>query len=642
MAKSEKLFEILGHVSSNPNLTPKDLAKLCNVSERAVYRYLNTLSKVGISIQFQDGGYKIKGNYGNILSKVDPEGMDAIKLLLSAGMQTYRDNKILDYGREFMKLIDTNLPEKAKPRLNEIEIVPEEVRAVHYGGTITVGHSSKPDIINPIITSETISVNLMILIFSSLVKYDSIQRPVPDLARDWEISRDGLTWTFFIREDVSFHDGHPLTAHDVEFTYKAIMNPKNMSPMAERYNLIDRIETEGDYIFRVVLKYPFAPLIHRLYRSIAPMHLLEGEDLRGSIFNRQPVGSGPFKLVEWREDNTIVLDANREYFRRDRPILDRLIFNTYPDRESALVAISRGEMDMAINLAASDLLFVGNHVNFRVYSASAPTYYALIFNLSDPLFRDAKVRKALDYAIDKDSIIENQLKDHGSLCTGPFDVGSWAYNTQVKPTPYNVVRARELLEQAGWCDKDGDGVLEKDGKPFEVSLQVMNISDVLGRVALAIKAQLMKAGIMVNLINTDGSMLHEKRFQAIMTMIIAGADPDYACRSWHSKSGNANLASYNNRFVDSLIELGRQTADLEKRKAIYHKIHEMIHDDSPAIFLASGFEYIGSNYRFRNDGFSSIMHFLTTMKDWQIVDREKGGIAYEHQEEVRVAATASS
>ncbi len=94
--------------------------------------------------------------------------------------------------------------------------------------------------------------------------------------------------------------------------------------------------------------------------------------------------------------------------------------------------------------------------------------------------------------------------------------------------------------------------------------------------------------------------------------------------------------------MDSLIELGRQTADLEKRKSVYHKIHEMIHDDCPAIFLASGFEYIGSNYRFRNDGFSSIMHFLTTMKDWQIVDREKGGIAYERQEKVKVTATASS
>ena len=642
MAKSEKLFEILGHVSNNPNLTPRDLAKLCNVSERAVYRYLNTLSKVGISIQYQDGGYKIKGNYGNILNQADPEGMNAVKLLLSAGMQTYRDSKILDYGREFMKLIDMNLPEKAKPRLSEIEIVPEEVRAIHYGGTITVGHSSKPDIINPILTSETISVNLTILIFSSLVKFDSAQRPVPDLARDWEISRDGLMWTFFIREDASFHDGHPLTAHDVAFTYNAIIEPKNMSPMAERYDLIDRIETEGDYILKMFLKHPFTPLISRLGWPIAPRHLLEGQDLRSTPFNRNPVGSGPFKMAEWREDDTIVLDANREYFRRDRPILDRLIFRTYPDRESALLAISRGEMDMAINLAASDLLFVSNRVNFRVYSASAPTYYALIFNLSDPLFRDVKVRKALDYAIDKDSIIENQLKDHGSLCTGPFEVGSWAYNIQVKPTPYNAERARELLEQAGWCDNNGDGVLEKDGKPFEISLAVLNISDVSGRVALAIKAQLIKAGIMVNLIRIDGSELHEKSFQAVMTTSVAGADPDNACRSWHSKSGNANLASYNNRFVDSLIELGRQTADLEKRKAIYHKIHEMIHDDCPAIFLASGFEYIGSNYRFRNDGFSSIMHFLTTMKDWQIVDREKGGIAYEHQEEVRVAATASN
>ena len=639
MPKSEKLFEVLNFISECPDLTPKDLARLCNVSERAIYRYINTLIKVGISIQFQDGGYKLQGYYGNILREVDPEGLEALKLLLSAGMQTYRDERILRYGRSFISLIETNMPKKQGRQLNEIEIISEEIRATHHGGTITIGHSSIPDIINPILTSETISVNLMNLIFSSLIKFDEARRPVPDLARSWKISEDGLVWTFFIRDDVEFHDGHPLTAHDVEFTYRSIIDPRNSVPWAKRYELIDRIELEGDYILRIVLKHPFAPFMSRLDREIAPRHLLEDvEEFRNASFNQRPVGSGPFKLVDWTEDNTIMLDANRKYFRKDRPILDRLIFKAYPDRQTALQAIAQGEMDIALGLAASDLLFAGKSRTFRVYSAAGAFYYAVIFNLKDQILKDIKVRKALDHAVNRSSIIENQLKGHGQICSGPFGVNSWAYNPNVKPTCYDVERTRELLAQAGWVDTDGDDILDRDGEPFEISLTVPNISDMLERIAKAIRTQLMKVGIRVKLEYVDDSELYETPFQAAIFMLTTADDPEDKCRPWHSKSGNTNLTSYENSFVDDLMDTGRQERDLEKRKGIYHKIHEMIHDDCPAIFLATAFEYIGSNYRFRNDRFSSMLHFLTTMKDWQIVNEEEESVVPERRERVGLSA----
>lgn len=638
MPKSEKLFEVLSFIGECSDLTPKDLARLCNVSERAIYRYINTLSKIGMSIQFKNGGYKLQGNYSDILRKIDPEGLESLKLLLSAGMEIYKDERILKYGRDFIKLIKMNIPEKKERRLDEVEIVPEEVRATNRGGIITIGHCSKPDIINPILTSETISVSLILLIFSGLVRFDNAGRAIPDLAKEWEISKDGLVWTFFIRDDVSFHDGHPLTAHDVEFTYSAIMEPKNMSPRAKRCELIDRIESEGDYIFRITLKHPFAPFVRMLHWPIAPGHLLENVDLRNTSLNRRPVGSGPFKLTDWAEDDTIVLDANREYFRKDRPILDRLIFRTYPDRETARQAIADGQMDIALNLPASDLLFVNKRGSFRIYSSSGAFSYAIIFNLKEQVFKDIKVRKALNHAIDKDSIIANQLKGHGKICTGPFGVDSWAYNSDIEPTHHSVERARELLEQAGWVDTDGDAILDKNGEPFEISLTVPNISDTLQRIAIAIKAQLMRIGVRVNLEYIDDSELYGSSFQAIITMISTGEDPEYARGSWHSKSGGSNLASYKNSFVDDLMDMGREEGDPEKRKVIYHKIHEMIHDDCPAIFLASAFEYIGSNYRFRNDKIPSMMNFLTSMKDWQIVEEEREETVYEHQEKIRVIA----
>ncbi len=638
MTKTEKIFNMIKLIKEYPDLTVKDLARLCYISERGIYRYLHTLSEAGILVRCQNGGYSLQEDHIGILDDIfretSTETSDAVRLLLSLGMQICEDDGIVERGKTVMKLIEESLPELEKLRRNEIEILPERAPVASYGGTVTIGHSSKPDIINPILTSETISVALMNLVFSDLVKFGSTGKPIPDLAKRWEVSNDGLAWTFFLRDDVVFHDGHRFTAHDVEFTYRAILDPDNESLLAERYGLVDEIETEGDHIFRVILKHPFAPFIHWLGRPIAPRHLLENVDLHNTPFNRCPIGSGPFKVADWTEDDTIILEANREYFQKGRPVIDRLLFRTYPDRETALQALSRGEMDITLNLTASDLLSVSRRKAFRVYSAPVPLYYAIIFDLADPLFRDIRVRKALDYAIDNESVIRNQLKGHSKICTGPFDVNSWAHNTDVKPNLYNPETAKKLLEQAGWRDTDENGVLERNGEPFEISLTVPNISDGLERIAVAIRTQLMRVGVRVKLIYADDSRLHKTPFQAIIAMVAAGADPDCAYRVWHSESRDLNLASYENRFVDDLLELGRRTTDLEKRKVIYHKIHRMIHDDYPAIFLASACEFIGSNYRFTNARFSSAVHFLTTMKDWQIVSGGKEATVPEYQRKI--------
>ncbi len=500
MTKTEKIFDMLRFIREYPDLNVRDLAQLCDVSERGIYRYINTLSRTGFPVRLQDGGYKLSEDRFDLMEKADARSLEAMRDLLSIGMKHCADDQLVRRGKDLIKLIDGNLPGTKNAAQREMTIVLEGARATNYGGVVRIGHSSKPDIINPILTSETISISLMSLLFSCLVGFDSSMRPIPDLARSWAVSQDGLVWTFFLRDDVRFHDDHPLTAQDAEFTYRTILDTRNAASGTEQYSMVDRFEAEDDYIFRAVLKRPFAPFIYRMSRSIVPKHLLENTDLHNTRFNRRPIGSGPFKLVEWTEDDTIVLEANRRYFRKGRPILDKLIFKTYPDRQAAIKAISQGEMDIALNLAASDLAFVSRRRAFRVYPVPAPSYYAIVFNLNDPIFEDMRVRKALDYAIDRDSIIKNQLKGYSKICTGPFAVDSWAYNPDVQSTPYDIEKARELLEQAGWRDTDEDGVLDKDGKPLEISLTVPNISDSIERIAVAIRAQLMKVGINVNLI----------------------------------------------------------------------------------------------------------------------------------------------
>ena len=620
MTKSEKLFEMLQYIREYPYLSARDLALLCDVSERGIYRYIDTLTSSGFPVRLRDGGYRLPEDNPDLLEKLNVENLRSVRELLSIGMTNCGDEELFKQGGELLKLMDSALPETEEGISREIVIIPEGT--ANHGGAVTIGCSGKElGIVNPILASDTISSALMSLIFSRLVEFDGSQRPVPSLAQEWEVSGDGLVWTFFLRENVTFHDGQPLTAQDVEFTYRAILDSRDMTPEAEQYDMIDEIETEGDHIFRVTLKYPFASFIYRAGVPIAPRHLLENADLHDTPFNRRPIGSGPFKLVDWTEDDTIVLEANKRYFVQGRPILDRLIFKSYAAGETALQAIAEDETDMGLWLTSADLAFSDVGRAFRVYPIPTQSYYALILNLKSPVFQDIRVRKALDYAIDRDSIMENQLKGDSKICTGPFDVDSWSYNSDVQPTPYDIWKARDLLDEAGWHDTDKDGMLDRDSEPFEISIAVPNPSDGLGRIAVAIRAQLMKAGINAKLDYVDVSELSEVTAEATLCMVKAGPDPDSAYDLWHSGS-NANVASYENGPVDDLLEQGRHTTDMEQRRMIYHRIHRIIHDDYPAIFLASGYKFIGSNYRIRDAEFSSIPHFLSTMKDWQITGAE--------------------
>ena len=622
MAKSEKLFDMLQYIREFPYLTARDLSRLCNVSVRGVYRYLNTLSRAGIHIHFQDDGYKLPEEGVNLLKRFDLEDLEALRKILTAGMGNIKDAELIKQGMKFIEMIDENLPSPRRKSSDEVEITPEWIKPAHYGGTIIIGHSSKPTIINPVLTHDSISVPLMSLIFSCLVDFDGMHRPVPDLAKDWEISQDGIEWTFFLRDDVKFHDGYPLTAHDVEFTYRIGMDYSVNSYTAERYDLIDKLEIEGDYIFKVILKYPFAPFIYRMNMSIIPKHLLEGVDIQKALFNQSPIGSGPFKFSNWGSDDTIILDSNRDYYHKGRPALDKLIFKSYPNREAALEAIKNGEMDVALDIAASDLLFINRVGGFRIYPALGSSYYAILFNLKEPIFNDIRVRKALDYAIDKESIVKNQLKSNSEVVTGPFSVKSWAYNHDVQPAPYNIEMAKELLAQAGWRDTDKDGWLTKNGRIFEIELIVPNISDSLERVVMGLKAQLSKIGVRIKVIYIKDSKIKDLKFQAVLARIPTGIDPDDIHRTWYSKS-HYNFTAYANKSVDDLLEQGRSVIEFEKRQDIYNKIHKMIHDDYPAIFLATGFEFIGSSFRLRNAKFFSTLQFLTTMKDWQLIKAEK-------------------
>jgi peptide/nickel transport system substrate-binding protein len=613
MPKSEKVFELLRLIEENDQLTIEDLAILLDVRPRSIYRYVDTLVKSGFPIYYdkKNGGYKL------LTKPAEAFRIEELRIMKSA-LETFIpicEKDEFRLAKKLIRKIERALPTQRKTVKGEILIASAEAKE-RYGGTIIIGHSTEPESINPILTTSTISANIIDLVFSRLVRYYSKEMVVPEVAEHWETSDDGLVWTFYLRDDVSFHDGYPLNAHDVAFTYRAICDPRNNSPYASRYSTVYRFETDGDYIFRVVLKHFDVSFIHKMARPITPKYILSDVDINNSSFNNHPIGSGPFKFQDWTDDDTITLVANKDYFEKGRPFLDKVIFKAFKSQREAFEAVRSGEVDITIGLLP-DIEFI--YPSFEIYSIPKPGYYALFFNLKDPLLSDIRVRQALSFAIDKEAIIEEQLKGHGKIITGPLDVNSWAYNPKVRPTSFDPEKAILLLKEAGFKVIEGEEILDKNGKPLEIELSIC-ASDICYKIAIAIKMQLAKIGIKVRLKYAEekSCML----FQAALRMIITVGDADVIYSLWHS-SAESNIVSYQNPLVDALLDEGRTTLDLQKRKEIYHKIHSLIAEDYPAVFIASLSEIIGSNYRIKwIEQFLQSIYIFDTIKDWQIAKGE--------------------
>ena len=491
-----------------------------------------------------------------------------------------------------------------------------------YGGTLRIGYNGEPSIINPILTTDTVSLSLQNLLFNGLVKIGPRREMVPDLAEDWDVSEDGTVWTFRLKRGVKFHDGVECTASDVKFVYDKIMDPAIGSPCASDFRKVERIEVPDPYTFRIILKEPFGPLLYYLQVQIAPKHLLEGRPLREAPFNRHPVGTGPFRFSH-RTSKEIILGAYEEHFD-GRPYLDEIVVEIFPDFLSAWTALMQQKVDIIDFILPRDLALTRVDPAFQIYSYVSPFYYMVLYNLNDTLFSDKRIRQAFSCALDREETIRLALLGHGRVSTGPFEPDSWIYgDTGASSCSYDPRQAAEILTTAGWVDIDGDGLLEKDGRKLEFVLLLDNRDKVKERAALAIQQQFARLGVKMRAEIFDPlaffTKLREGEFQAAFVQYNSGLDPDVVSRFWHSRAiGEFNFCAYQNHQMDRLIEEGRQTSDQDERRYIYQKIQSLLIQDCPATFLffKEGSTVISSRVR-GVQGFSPA-NIYSLVKEWYI------------------------
>ncbi len=432
-------------------------------------------------------------------------------------------------------------------------------------------------------------------LYSCLIKYDPVDlHPTGDLAESWSVSDDGLVWTFKLKKNVKWHDGHSFTAHDVKFSFDLFINPKVTFLRKATFKDVMKNEVVDDYTFRLYMKKPFASFATILgyLINILPKHKLENlspkELLNPEEFLRHPIGTGPFKFKEFVPGSHLKVVANKDYYD-GAPYIDAVIYKIIRDIDAQIAQLQTGQLDMII-LEPHQVPAVEKNPNIYISLAKQVNYQYISINNRNPLFRDKRVRQALTYGIDKEAILKNVYKGMGEICTGPINpILSWVYNPKVKRYPYDPEKAKALLKEAGWTPGTGGVLHNKEGKPFHVTLLVDKGNPVREQLAVVAQEYWRKIGIDVRIKGMEFiQVLRAFRklppdYEMLVMWYITPPDPDIL-DFYHTGSPMNNYA-YSNPEADKLLEEGRQTFDRQKRIEIYKKLQEIIAEDPPVVYL---------------------------------------------------------
>jgi len=397
---------------------------------------------------------------------------------------------------------------------------------------------------------------------------------------------------FSLRENVRWHDGAPLTSRDAAFTYAAIMDDATASPRKPDFDLILRVETPDEHTFRVIYRKPYSPALESWMIPLLPAHLLEGKPQNWWVqnFNRTPIGTGPFKLAEWKTNEFLRVARNPDYFDAPGPWLDGIVYRFMPDQLTLRLAFETRQVDFWSAEPWTVTAFVGDP-RFEVFTSPTSSYTYIGWNLQRPLFQDPLVRRALAHAVDVPSMVRYILYGHGLQSTGIFTPQMWFFDPSITPLAHDLEKARQLLAEAGW--KPGaDGILEKDGQRFSFTLITNNGNEVRRDIATLAQDGLKKLGIEVKVELYEWAVflknhINKRDFDAMVLGWSLGNSYDQF-QIWHSSQANPeqlNVVGYKNPKADRLLDEIRQEYNREKIIQMAADLQRTIYDDQPYLFL---------------------------------------------------------
>lgn len=467
------------------------------------------------------------------------------------------------------------------------------------GGTLIDAMVGEPSGLIAMIAGESAASAIASNIFNSLLKYDKNLELEGELAESWIISEDQKTITFKLKPDLKWADGRPLTSEDVLFTWKLVTDEKTRTPYGADFKLVIKAETPDLQTFRVTYQQPYAPALDTWAGlHILPRHVLEDQDINTTAFARKPVGSHYYKLGSWQNGERITLVRN-PYATQGQAMIDRLVSRFIPDVASQFLELLADNIDsMALNPIQFARIFPARpdlNKKIALYKELGNNYTYLGFNLKHKPFDDVRVRQAINYAIDKQEIINGVLLGLGEPVASPYKPGTRWSNPSLKPYGYNPQKARMLLREAGFEDHDGDGILDREGKPLAFEI-LTNQNKQREMSAVLIQRRLKEIGIdarirVLEWASFIGRFIKTGEFDVVVLGWSLSLDPDQY-NIWHSSQqapGQFNFIGYNNPEVDKLLEQGRLELNPDNRQLIYHRFAEILLQDSPVVYLFAGY-----------------------------------------------------
>ncbi len=516
--------------------------------------------------------------------------------------------------------------------------------APQKGGTLVMAISAEPENLNYYTSTSAAATRFLDYIYEPLLDYDyetwNYDRPV--LAESFAISEDGMTFTFKLRENIYWHDGQPLTADDVLFSIKSILNPfVDAAPQRTSFSKVIEAHIEGPYIFSVTSSETYFRNQEILGGfAIMPKHIWDPQGLMdrytvtdllnptitreeaaikefAEAFNTHPqgrpvgdgaepiVGSGPFKFDKWITGDYMSLVRNDNYWGSDQTYipgyseqgsyLDKIIIKVVQDATARLIALKAGEIDFIPRMRAIQYFEQTGSQDFldkyQKVSYVVPAYSYIGWNNDKPYFMDKRVRQAMTMLIDREAYNKYIAYDMGIPTIGPFYIYGEQYNHAIERWPYDPARAVELIEAAGWIDHDGDGIRDKDGVPFNFTFSISAGSTSSKYLALMLKEDLRKVGIVVNIRQLEWSVyvenLRDRQFDVVSLLWIGGLEAD-PYQIWHSDNigdRGSNYIGFKHAEADSILYHARFEMDKTKRNAMYHRLQEILHDEQPYTFM---------------------------------------------------------
>lgn len=497
----------------------------------------------------------------------------------------------------------------------------------NYGGTFTWATFSDPIDFNPLLSSDSASTDVTQLMFRALYKYNDKLQVVPDIATAMpEISKDGKTMTIKMRKDVKWHDGKPVTSQDMKFSIEFAQDKKTGSPRIASFERIESASCPDDYTLVIKFKQVDSSIMDTLSQKyMIPKHIWEKVDRnkpKESVYNKgQAVGNGPYKLVEWKPTERVVLEAFKDYYL-GRPNFDKVVILNSGSQATAMLKVETGEADM-VYVPESDIARMKTKTNINMHVLDRPSFDRMIFNMRNPMFSDKKVRQAIAHGLNKQALISGIYKGLASPAEGSYHPKLAGFNPNIKKFDYNIATAKKLLDEAGW-KVGADGIREKNGQKFKFTL-ITNRGNIIREKAIVlIQRQLKVLGIEVETRILEWNTLLNKyyyplKFDAVFIGWNTNITNDQSALYYSDKvKGFGNQGGFANNRVDEICDAIKSTMDMNEQIKLARELQSIVAEEQPWTHIAYRKDGWAINKRIKNVKMVDILNFNSTIDDWYV------------------------